>query len=142
MTPGETPYLFVYGTLRTDAQGSLGVRERARLGREAVSLGVAHAAGSLYDLGDYPGLHETAAPGVRVEGELLKLLQPAATFAWLDAYEGVGPRFPKPEYARVVRDAMLVSTDRNLRAWTYLLIRRPVSSRRIATGVWPPADRP
>lgn len=131
------PYLFVYGTLKSDARGMLGARERARLAREGTSMGQAFAAGLLYDLGAYPGLYAAARAGPdAVSGELIRLFQPLATFAWLDAYEGVGPAFPKAEYARGVVDVRLQTGFRSLRAWTYLLVRRPVACRRIETGIW------
>ncbi len=136
MTRADTPYLFVYGTLMSSAGGALGARERERLAREGVRIGPARVAGCLYDLGTYPGLARAAASNARVDGEILKLLKPEATFAWLDAYEGIGPQFPRPEYCRRVLDASLVASPRSLRAWTYLLLRQPVMSRKITSGAW------
>ena len=82
--------LFVYGTLMSTATGALGRDMRLRLRREARLLGAATMPGRLYDLGRYPGLVAATETADVVHGEVLALVDPAATLPWLDDYEGVG----------------------------------------------------
>ena len=79
------PHLFVYGTLLSSAGHPMG----ARLGREARLIGEASIRAALYSLGRYPGLVEAADRGKRVHGEVYALNSPAASLAWLDAYERI-----------------------------------------------------
>lgn len=97
-------HLFVYGTLRPDA----GTPQAARLAREAVWLGRAHAAGQLLRIGSYPGL--VAGRG-RVIGDVYRLHRPEATLPWLDRYEG-------PEFRRETRPVRLTAGG-GLDAWVY-----------------------
>ncbi len=81
------PHLFVYGTLLSTAGHPMGDRLR----REARLIGEASIEGQLFSLGKYPGLVEAAGSGARVHGEVYALNAPAASLAWLDAYEGIVP---------------------------------------------------
>lgn len=100
-TTGEA-LLFVYGTLLPGPWGAaMGRGERERLGRESIVLGAAVIAGRLVDLGPYPGLIGAAVTDDVVHGELLRLIDPAATLRWLDDYEGIGRGGPAgDEYVR------------------------------------------
>lgn len=82
-------HLFVYGSLMSSVSTPMGARERIRLAGESRSLGPAKTQGRLYNLGQYPGLAPPTSPDDIVQGELLELFNPAATFLWLDQYEGV-----------------------------------------------------
>jgi gamma-glutamylcyclotransferase (GGCT)/AIG2-like uncharacterized protein YtfP len=126
-----TPHIFVYGTLLSSARHPMG----ARLAREARLLGEATIRGRLYSLGRYPGLVESADPADVVHGELYALNGPAATLAWLDAYEGISSNAARNEYERCERVARLASGT-NVTAWVYLY-RAPVTGRAaIAGGRW------
>jgi gamma-glutamylcyclotransferase (GGCT)/AIG2-like uncharacterized protein YtfP len=132
------PHLFVYGTLMTAAAGAgLGGDMRARLQREAESLGEATMAGRLYDLGRYPGLVEAAGADELVHGEVFRLADPASVFIWLDAYEDVRPDEPASEYARVVRTARLMSGG-EVEAWVYLYRGDIARARHVPDGRWRP----
>lgn len=100
----EHEYLFVYGTLRAGA----GTPQAARLAREGVTRGRAHAAGRLLLVGSYPGL--VAGTG-RVTGEVYRLDAPAPVLQWLDRYEG-------PRFQREVQPVELAAGD-ELNAWVY-----------------------
>lgn len=100
----DPEYLFVYGTLRAGA----GTPQAARLAREAISLGRAHAAGRLLLIGSYPGL--VAGTG-RVTGEVYQLDAPAPVLLWLDRYEG-------PRFRREVHPVQLAAGG-ELEAWVY-----------------------
>jgi gamma-glutamylcyclotransferase (GGCT)/AIG2-like uncharacterized protein YtfP len=132
----EPTHIFVYGTLMSAATGSLGRDMRLRLRREARSAGSATVQGVLYDLGTYPGLVRSADPSDRVHGEVLALIDPAATLPWLDDYEGVGRgQASAGEYLRVVEHARLAS-GASLEIWLYLLQRPLRGLPRIPGGRW------
>ena len=125
-------HLFVYGTLMSGA----GHRMGARLQREARLVGPARIQGRLYDLGTYPGLVETGPADGEVHGEVFELIDPARSFRWLDAYEGIVPgREARSEYARVERLVRL-EDGRELTAWVYIY-QAPVHGRPvIESGRW------
>lgn len=130
-----TDILFAYGTLMTAAHASrTGRRERERLAREARSLGAARLPGRLVDLGRYPGLVE-GGDGV-VHGEALRLTDPEATLAWLDAYEGIVPGRRGPtEYVRVERTIRL-EAEQDVTAWVYVYQRDVTGKPEVPGGRW------
>lgn len=131
-----TDHLFVYGTLRPAASGAMGRSERERLQREAVTLGAATVAGRLYDLGPYPGLVLSDDVGAQVQGELLRLSDPARTLRWLDAYEGIAPgEHRSTEYERVVSLARL-GDGREVELWVYRYAHGVTGHPLLAGGDW------
>jgi gamma-glutamylcyclotransferase (GGCT)/AIG2-like uncharacterized protein YtfP len=107
--------LFVYGTLM---HGS-GHPMARRLRRQSEYLGAGWIGAKLYSLGWYPGAVPSSERGARVHGDAMRLRNPAATFAWLDAYEGCAPGQPEPRaYERVIVPVTLNSGDK-LDAWVY-----------------------
>ncbi len=126
-------YLFVYGTLMQTAGGALGTAERERLFAQSRHIGSATiGSAALYDLGEYPGLSDTADALDVVHGEVREVSDPDRTFAWLDLYEGLGPQ---AEYVRELR-RVRADDGREIEAWVYLLRRAGDPARRIATGRW------
>lgn len=120
-------FLFVYGTLRSDHMGPMADRLR----REGRLIGPATIAGTLYRIGDYPGL----IPGgnARVVGDLYALGNPQSTLAWLDHYEECSPAFPQPwEYRRTL--IPVVGPQARVDAWTYVYARDVTSFGRIDGG--------
>jgi gamma-glutamylcyclotransferase (GGCT)/AIG2-like uncharacterized protein YtfP len=119
--------LFVYGTLKDPEALSrlLGDRDRWR----AVGTGAVRAV--LFDLGDYPGLVESAAPDDLVQGQVIELTEPDVGLARLDSYEGVHDGL----YVRRELPVRLES-GRNVTAWAYIY-NRPVAGRRRIDN-WPP----
>jgi gamma-glutamylcyclotransferase (GGCT)/AIG2-like uncharacterized protein YtfP len=135
---GETcRHLFVYGTLMAIDTRALGRTQRARLQRESRSLGAATMTGArLYNLGRYPGLVESDEAGTIVHGEVVALANPARTFSWLDAYEGVIPDNPDAsDYARLER-TVRIARGTELTAWVYVFLRDIAHRRAIAGGRW------
>jgi gamma-glutamylcyclotransferase (GGCT)/AIG2-like uncharacterized protein YtfP len=129
-------HLFVYGTLMTAADGWLiGKAQRARLQREATSLGDATINGRLYDLKRYPAL--VASAREIAHGEVFRLANPLSSFVWLDTYEGVVPGREKNEYERVVRPVWLASGE-EIAAWVYLYLAEVPNKAHIADGRWIP----
>jgi gamma-glutamylcyclotransferase (GGCT)/AIG2-like uncharacterized protein YtfP len=130
-------HLFVYGTLKSAASGALGHAHRARLTRESRSLGAATMAGAaLYDLGRYPGLVETGRDNDIVHGEVLLLLNPKGTFAWLDPYEDISPNDPENSaYSRLERPIGLAH-GKAVSAWVYVFLRDVANRRLVSGGRW------
>jgi gamma-glutamylcyclotransferase (GGCT)/AIG2-like uncharacterized protein YtfP len=130
-------HLFVYGTLKSKATGALGHVERARLARDSRSLGTATMNGArLFDLGRYPGLVESDTASDVVHGEVLLLANPARTFIWLDAYEGVLAGDPAgSDYARHERKVRL-QRGTEVDAWVYVFLKDVRRRRAIASGRW------
>lgn len=116
--PADPPphdLLFVYGTLRRGCS----TEWARRLADESGWLGEARVRGRLYRAGDYPALATGAADSGTVTGDLVRLRDPAATLAWLDAYEETGPAFPEPwEYRRIIAVAQREGGE--YEAWTYV----------------------
>lgn len=131
-----TTHLFVYGTLMSTASSTLGRDMRLRLRREARVVGTASIEGQLYDRGRYPVLTIPTGTIDRVQGELIEIADPALTFPWLDAYEGIG-RNPQggDEYQRVEHQVTL-SSGGTVTAWVYLFQRPVTGLPRIKTGRW------
>jgi gamma-glutamylcyclotransferase (GGCT)/AIG2-like uncharacterized protein YtfP len=126
-----TDLLFVYGTLRPQADCAMGREARARLCSESQSLGPARTQGTLYNLGNYPALG--TGSGVIV-GSLYQLLDPSNTFKWLDEYEGISGA-PSDEYERVLRP-VVAHDEFPLRAWAYLQKRPAPRATLIPSGDW------
>jgi gamma-glutamylcyclotransferase (GGCT)/AIG2-like uncharacterized protein YtfP len=118
----EPTHLFVYGTLMRghSAHGLMtpGLRD----------LGPAQAAGTLYDLGPWPGFR----PGAGIaEGELYAIDDPLA-LARLDDWEGIDPGAPEAgDYVRVAVDLL----EPPLRAWAYVF-RGELGAAPIVRGRW------
>ena len=105
--------LFVYGTLRR------GLRLHHHL-QGAVYLGEARIAGSLYDIGTYPGLLVNPSPGW-VSGELFKVDE--EMIQSLDAVEEYNPE--EPERSEYLRRVVTVWTPTvvPMKAVTYIFNR-------------------
>jgi gamma-glutamylcyclotransferase (GGCT)/AIG2-like uncharacterized protein YtfP len=112
---GTIATLFVYGTLMPAS----GHPMAARLKAQSRYLGPGRIAAKLYNLGSYPGAVPSDEARDSVHGDVVKLLRPAATLAWLDEYEGCGAGAPEPHaYQRVIAPVVL-STGESLNAWVY-----------------------
>lgn len=119
-------HLFLYGTLMT---GEPGYRELELQGRLTL-IARDRIAGTLYDLGDYPG----AVPGGTgmIMGELF-LPRDDGVLAMLDKYEVYDPASPaESEYMRV----RVKTLDRAVNAWTYAYNQDVNGAPVIASGCW------
>lgn len=123
--------LFVYGTLRPDAECAMGREARPRLRSESQLLGSARTQGTLYDLGRYPGLGLGSG---WVVGSVYQLNTIAKTLDWLDKYEGITGA-PTDEYYRR-RCAVISEGDHQILAWAYILRRVPPSATLMRSGNW------
>ncbi len=114
--------MFVYGTLRSGQTARSLMANSVRRSAPAVARGQLYA----FPMG-YPGFVEGAG---EVVGEVCWLGDLAATFALLDAYEGV-------DFTRVIRKVQLASGE-ELWAWVYLLTDASAVrlGEHIADGDW------
>jgi len=118
--------VFVYGTLRS---GEAGFAELG-LGELVETLGPATVAGTLYDLGEYPGA--LLGSGAIISGELL-LPRDEAVLALLDAYELFDPADPAgSEYRRV----QTATKDDGIKIWIYVYNFPLENARLIPGGDW------
>lgn len=110
-------FLFVYGTLLNKLDHPL----HRILEQHAVFAGRARVTGSLYDLGEYPGLVIHPQNKIRVWGEVYRFGHPHPLLAELDAYEECGPaKMRSGEYRRRRIVARLMPGGGRVEAWTYV----------------------
>ena len=115
-------YLFVYGTLLRQSQSPMS----ALLLSNSRILDKAVIRGSLFDIGDYPGLVLAEKSKSKVMGEVFNLNNPDALFKKLDDYEG-------SEYRRV-KAAIKLESGESLQAWVYEFSLPTDSYSRIESG--------
>jgi gamma-glutamylcyclotransferase (GGCT)/AIG2-like uncharacterized protein YtfP len=126
-----TDMLFVYGTLRPDANCAMGQRARASLQRESQLVGSARTQGTLFNLGNYQALGTGSG---MIVGSLYQLKDPSNTLMWLDEYEGI-TNTSADEYERVLRTA-LSNDEQPVKAWVYVLKHTAESAQIIPSGDW------
>ena len=115
MRDADIAALFVYGSLMRAS----GHPMATRLLSQSRYLGPGRISARLYNLGSYPGAVSSDKARDSVHGDVVKLLRPASTLAWLDKYEGCGASAPEPQaYQRVIAPVVL-STGESLNAWIY-----------------------
>lgn len=130
LTANDSPYLFVYGTLRLGHVGAMA----ALLRREAEPLGSGWMQARLYDLGSYPAAVLSANPRDQVHGDIYLPRDRAVLFAALDGYEECSPQHPPPhEYRRLLVPVAMADGD-GLLAWAYLYNLPPHGLPRITRG--------
>ncbi|HWP38656.1 MAG TPA: gamma-glutamylcyclotransferase family protein [Gemmatimonadales bacterium] len=129
MTRSAPRHLFAYGTL----QPRFVPAEVACFLRNTHAVGAATVRGTLYDLGQYPGLVRDGVGGRKVSGTMLELPPPPqdqALLHELDRYEG-------PEFRRA--RCVAWQGQQRVTCWAYVL-RHPPSpgTHPISTGRWEP----
>lgn len=124
-------FLFVYGTLRRDANHPM---HQQLLERHSRFIAMAHYQGCLYQISHYPGVVPSVDASQQVIGEVYRLLTPAQTLVQLDNYEGCGVNFARPhEYCRVQQQVWL-ATGKPLTAWVYLYNHSIAGRAQLVTG--------
>ncbi|WP_166839092.1 gamma-glutamylcyclotransferase family protein [Rheinheimera pleomorphica] len=123
-------YLFVYGTLRQNANHPM----HQQLVTHAKFVAMARYQARLYQLSYYPGAVPSSNTADQVVGELYQLLQPELLLPQLDQYEECGDGFAKPqEYRRELQQVTLDSGD-SVSAWVYLYNRDTSALTQIPCG--------
>jgi gamma-glutamylcyclotransferase (GGCT)/AIG2-like uncharacterized protein YtfP len=125
--------LFVYGTLRRDADDALGHPLRRALAAHAEWVDRGQLAGELFDVGDYPGAVANAGGSTWVRGDLYRIRRPEALLPALDAYEGCEPHRHDPEYRR---ERLELTGDRlgACEAWVYVYNHSVAGLPRVLSG--------
>jgi gamma-glutamylcyclotransferase (GGCT)/AIG2-like uncharacterized protein YtfP len=122
--------LFVYGTLMRAYRHPMAVR----LSGQSRYLGPGCISAKLYNLGSYPGAVPSDKPQDSVHGDVVELLRPASTLAWLDTYEGCGAGAPEPRaYERVIAPVIFDTGERR-DAWVYFYKMPVGDARRLPHG--------
>ncbi|HEY0924012.1 gamma-glutamylcyclotransferase family protein [Rheinheimera pacifica] len=112
-------YLFVYGTLRQNANHPMH-QLLAQYGR---FVAMARYQARLYQVAYYPGAVPSNNAADQVVGELYQLLQPDLLLPALDNYEECSPQFAQPhEYRREQQNITLDNGDTVI-AWVYVYNR-------------------
>ncbi|MFI3155973.1 MAG: gamma-glutamylcyclotransferase family protein [Methylococcaceae bacterium] len=112
-------YIFVYGTLRRDANSEMS----RLLAKHAEFVDDATYCGKLYKIDTYPGVVPSDDPNDLVHGEVYLLHQADVVLPLLDQYEEFGPEFPEPnEYIRR-KQAVLLNNSHSVSAWVYVYNR-------------------
>jgi gamma-glutamylcyclotransferase (GGCT)/AIG2-like uncharacterized protein YtfP len=127
-------HLFVYGTLRSDAGGSM----HARLMHGVRRVGSASIRGRLYDAGRYPAAIASDDAAGRVTGELYAVDAASADrlLATLDAYEGIDEAHPALSLFRRTIVAAEREDGMRVPAWAYLYNQPVDSLPRVTSGDW------
>ena len=122
--------LFVYGTLMHASRHPMAVQLRS----QSLYVGQAFLSARLYDLGSYPGAVLSDKAGDRVHGDVVKLLWPVFTLAWLDDYEGCGAGALEPQsYERAIAPVAFIAGGR-CNAWVYIYKMPVHHARRVPHG--------
>ena len=115
----NTTYLFVYGTLRRDANSEM----FHLLARYADFVGYSTYQGTLYKIDYYPGVVPSKHRADLVQGETYQLHEPDFVLSRLDEYEECGTGFQKPtEYVREIQNVRLQNGE-TIQAWVYIYNR-------------------
>ena len=121
-------HLFAYGTLRIGGQ-----QPAHALLEGAASLGFGKAHGTLYDLGEYPGMVDPRTATDWVRGQVYLLAAPGETLACVDEYEGCSDNDNPPLFTRRVVSVEMAS-GQTLKAWAYFYEMSLDGARRISSG--------
>jgi len=125
-------YLFVYGTLHPDRAPA----EIADLVFRFEEVGKGTVAGTLYNLGSYPGAVLDEHPTRRVHGTVFRLPQGGNVLSRLDAYEEFDPE--APDHSLFLRRLRLVQLNvgATLSCWIYEYNRSTEDAAIIESGVY------
>jgi len=125
----NSSYLFVYGTLKSDAINA----NAHHFHRHADLIGNARWQGHLYLVSNYPGAVRAEAKDGFVLGELWLLKNPEYVLTFLDEYEECAPTSPLPhEYRRSVE--LVEINGEMIPAWLYIYALDTSTLQRMQTG--------
>ncbi|PKM18595.1 MAG: gamma-glutamylcyclotransferase [Gammaproteobacteria bacterium HGW-Gammaproteobacteria-15] len=123
-------YLFVYGTLRQNANHPM----HQLLAQHGRFVAMARYQARLYQVDYYPGAVASNNSADQVVGELYQLQLPELLLPALDNYEECSPQFTQPhEYRREQKSVMLETGD-SVVAWVYVYNRNTDGLALIQSG--------
>jgi len=121
----------VYGTLLRE----VGHPHHSILIELAEFVAPATFQGTLYDLGEYPGVHISPDPSAVVRGELYRLIDAKRALSKLDAYESHYPDNPSGSlFRRAHVDVVVAPNQGTVRAWVYCYNHSVAHKPRIVSG--------
>lgn len=123
-------HLFVYGTLLEE----VGHPCHSILAERAEFVAQATCQGTLYHLGEYPGVQISPGRSEVVHGALYRLTDPERTLIKLDAYESHYPHNPTASLFRREAVEVFQANAGPLTAWVYLYNRSVAGKPRIRSG--------
>lgn len=112
-------YIFVYGTLRKNSNGP----KSHLLSDHCQYVADGYILGSLYDLGNYPGVLVCEVPKSRVYGECFKVENSAIVLSELDEWEECSASFPDPKLYLRKSCPVILSSEQKVSAWVYIYNR-------------------
>ncbi|NBV00851.1 MAG: gamma-glutamylcyclotransferase [Burkholderiaceae bacterium] len=130
-------YLFVYGTLRSQAPQEQGRAMRTELQGVGRCLGLAHWQAQLYQVSFYPAAIGSENPSDQVIGELYEIAESALPplLAKLDIFEECSMSDLRPhEYDRIVSTVHLLETQESYTAHIYEYAKDVKNLKRIQSG--------
>ena len=131
-----SPCLFVYGTLHPDHAPE----EVADLVRRFEGVGKGTVAGTLYDLGSYPGAVLDESSRRSIAGTVFRLPTGDDILPRLDAYEGFEPEAPERSlFVRRLHPVRLAD-GRELPCWIYEYNGELHRAAIIESGAYTPGD--
>jgi gamma-glutamylcyclotransferase (GGCT)/AIG2-like uncharacterized protein YtfP len=127
----NSQYLFVYGTLKSDA---INVHAK-QFHAQAQLIGAAMWQGCLYLVTNYPAAVASSNPQERVMGELWKLNDSELVLKALDEYEECAPGSPLPhEYERLIQPIEI--NGQVIQAWIYVYLLSTAELVKIDSGLF------
>jgi gamma-glutamylcyclotransferase (GGCT)/AIG2-like uncharacterized protein YtfP len=111
----DCDYLFVYGTLHPDRAPA----EIADLVRRFTCAGKGTVAGTLYDLGSYPGAVLDERSPRQISGTVFRLPQGEDVLVRLDAYEEFFPEAPERSLFIRRMHGVCLDSGQTLPCWIY-----------------------
>ncbi|NBV00592.1 MAG: gamma-glutamylcyclotransferase [Burkholderiaceae bacterium] len=130
-------YLFVYGTLRSQAPQEQGRAMRTEIQSIGRCLGLARWQAQLYQVSFYPAAIGSENPDDQVIGELYEIAEDALAplLAKLDAFEECSMSDLRPhEYDRIVSTVHLIESDQTYTAHIYEYAKDVKYLTRIRSG--------
>ncbi|MBZ9611422.1 gamma-glutamylcyclotransferase family protein [Rheinheimera maricola] len=123
-------YLFVYGTLRQNANHPM----HQQLVLHARFVAMARFQACLYLVSYYPGAVPSANIADQVSGELYLLMQPDVLLPLLDNYEECGSGFAPPQEFRRELQSVVIDNGDSVVAWVYVYNRDTSALTQINSG--------
>ncbi len=126
----QPEYLFVYGTLLSAIAHPMSqyLSDYAKLS----GRGFIH--GTLYDLGEYPGVVFSKDEKNQVYGEIYQIYDTVTLLHRIDEYEGCASTQRKPHLYERREVSVKLTGEQDIMAWTYFYTGNLIAKKRIKSG--------